>query len=365
MSAEPIAPPVEEEAAADQPATVGRRNRRFSPARLLEVHSLLLLSLLLFLVFSLLLPSTFPTAFNIRSILGTKAIIAFLALAVMVPLAAGQFDLSVGYALGLTQVLVIGLQTKSDIAWPIAVLLVILVGALIGLVNGLLVTVAKIDSFIATLATGTFVYGLSSWYTGGIQIVGALPHSYTQIANIQVTEFLPLPALFVLAAALVLYVVLEFLPTGRRLYALGANPRAAELVGVPARRYIICSFVSAGVLVGIAGAILGAQLQAGVPGLGPEYLLPAFVAALLGATSVRPGRVNVWGTVIAVLLLAIGIAGLQQLGAKFFVEPLFNGATLAIAVGLAGFASRQRLRRGASDPQQGGAPARPGGGMST
>src|SRR6185312_560992 len=116
MSAEPIAPPVEEEAAADQPATVGRRNRRFSPARLLEVHSLLLLSLLLFLVFSLLLPSTFPTAFNIRSILWTKAIIAFLALEVIVPLAASHSAPSARYALRPTQVLVTGLQTTCDIA---------------------------------------------------------------------------------------------------------------------------------------------------------------------------------------------------------------------------------------------------------
>jgi ribose transport system permease protein len=323
------------------------------------VHSLLILAIVFFVVFSLLLPDTFPTTFNIRSILGTKSVTALLALAVMIPLAAGQFDLSVGYGLGLTSVLVVGLQVKSGVDWPIAVIAAILAGACIGLVNGLLVTVARIDSFIATLATGTFVYGLTNWYTDGVQVAGPLPHAFTQIANTNLTDFFPLPALIVLIAAVILYVVLEYKPTGRRLYALGANPRAAELVGVPPRRYIICSFVAAGVLVGIAGSILGAQLQAGQPDLGPEYLLPAFVGALLGATSVRPGRVNVWGTLIAVVLLAIGISGLQQLGAQFFVEPLFNGGTLAIAVGLAGFAARRRLRRGAEpvDDDGGGAMA--------
>ncbi len=323
----------------------GQRGR-LSPVHLLEVHSLLILTVLFFLVFSLLKPATFPTAFNVRSILGTKSVTAFAALAVMVPLAAGQFDLSVGYALGLTHVLAVGLQIKAGVAWPVAVVVAILVGSLIGLVNGLLVTLVRIDSFIATLATGTFVFGLTNWYTGGVQVAGALPTTFTDIANKSLTSFFPLPALFVLVAAVALYVVLEYLPTGRRLYALGANRRAAELVGVPARRYVIGSFVTAGSLVGIGGAILASQLQAGQPDLGPEYLLPAFVGALLGATSVRPGRVNVWGTLTAVLLLAVGIAGLQQLGANFFVEPLFNGSTLAIAVGLAGFAARRRILRG-------------------
>jgi ribose transport system permease protein len=325
-----------------------KRRGRFAPVRLLEVHSLLILAVLFFVVFSLLLPDTFPTTFNIRSILGTKSVTALLALAVMVPLAAGQFDLSVGYGLGLTSVLAVGLQVKSGVAWPVAVIAAIVAGVLIGVVNGVLVTVARIDSFIATLATGTFVYGLTNWYTGGVQVAGPLPHGFTEIANTNLTDFFPLPALIVLIIALVMYVVLEYLPSGRRLYALGANPRAAELVGVPSRRYVICSFATAGLLVGIGGAILGSQLQAGQPDLGPEYLLPAFVGALLGATSVRPGRVNVWGTLIAVLLLAIGISGLQQLGAQFFVEPLFNGSTLAIAVGLAGFAARRRLRSGAA-----------------
>jgi len=145
--------------------------------------------------------------------------------------------------------------------------------------------------------------------------------------------------------SVVLYAVLEYLPIGRRLYALGANPRMAELVGIPARQYTIAAFVASGVLSGVAGVILGAQLEAGQPDVGSSYLLPAFVGALLGATSFTPGRVNVPGTLVSVLLLAVGIAGLQQLGAQFYVQYLFNGATLALAVGLAGFAARRRTAR--------------------
>ena len=316
--------------------------RPWNLSRLVTTYSLLILIVLVTALFSFLLPRTFPTAFNIRSILGTQSVIALLALAVMTPLAAGQYDLSVGFVLGIAEMFVIGLQANSHLAWPLALLLAIALGGLIGLVNGVLVTAAKIDSFIATLASGTFAFGVTNWYSNGQQIAGLVPDAFANIANYSFAGYLPLPAIIVLVVAAIMYVVLEYLPVGRRLYALGANPRMAELVGIPAQKYIVGSFIASGLLSGVAGVILGAQLQAGQPDIGSTYMLPAFVGALLGATSFTPGRVNVPGTVVSVLLLAVGIAGLQQLGSQFYVQYLFNGATLALAVGLAGFASRRR-----------------------
>lgn len=331
------------------PAEGGRAPAGFAPrlglSRLLTTYSLLILTALLILGFSLLLPRTFPTEFNVRSILGTQSVIALLALAVMIPLAAGQYDLSVGFVLGIAGMMVIGLQIDQHFPWPLAVVAALALGGLIGSCNGLLVTVARIDSFIATLASGTFSFGITNWYSNGQQIAGLLPTPFTDIANVSFAGYIPLPAVIVAAVAVLLYVVLEYMPVGRRLYALGANPRMAELVGIPARGYTIASFASSGVLAGAAGVILGAQLQAGQPDVGSSYLLPAFVGALLGATSFTPGRVNVPGTLVSVLLLAVGIAGLQQLGAMFYVQYLFNGATLALAVGLAGYAARRRTAR--------------------
>lgn len=327
--------------AAPRPAIAGR----LSPSKLLTSYSLLILTALLIIGFSLLLPRTFPTEFNIRSILGTQSVIALLALAVMIPLAAGQYDLSVGFVLGITAMSVIGLQVSQHLPWPVAVVAALAVGGFVGLVNGLLVTVARIDSFIATLASGTFAFGITNWYSNGQQIAGILPTAFTGIANVSFLGYVPLPAVIVAVIASAIYVALEYMPIGRRLYALGANPRMAELVGIPARQYTIASFVASGLLAGAAGVILGAQLQAGQPDIGSSYLLPAFVGALLGATSFTPGRVNVPGTLVSVLLLAVGIAGLQQLGAEFYVQYLFNGATLALAVGLAGFAARRRTAR--------------------
>jgi ribose/xylose/arabinose/galactoside ABC-type transport system permease subunit len=120
--------------------------------------------------------------------------------------------------------------------------------------------------------------------------------------------------------------------------------RAAELVGIPRGSYTVGAFMASGLLTAFAGILIASRFQVGQANIGPEYLLPSFVGALLGATTVKPGRVNIWGTIIAVLLLAIGISGIQQLGGAFYVEPLFNGLTLIIAVGLAGYASRRRMR---------------------
>jgi ribose transport system permease protein len=119
------------------------------------------------------------------------------------------------------------------------------------------------------------------------------------------------------------------------------------LTGIPSRRLVISAFVASGAIVGVAGVVLAARLQVGQSAVGPEFLLPAFVGALLGSTTIRPGRVNALGTLLAVLVLAIGIAGLQQLGGGFYVEPIFQGASLILSVGLAGYAARRR-RHGSS-----------------
>lgn len=314
-------------------------------SRLVATQGLLMLCVLLVIVFGVMLPNTYLTAFNVRSVLGTQSVTALLALGVMIPLAAGHYDLSIGYALGMVEVLTIGLQLNNDLSWPIAITVALGAALLVGLANGILVAFAKIDSFIATLAVGTFVYGLTNWYSGGQQIAGTLPSSFKNIANVSFVGLIPFPVIVVAVLATALYAVLEHLPAGRRLYALGANPRMAELIGVPTRRYVIASFVACGAFVGVGGIVLASQLQAGQPDIGPSYLLPAFVGALLGATSVKPGRVNVAGTIIAVILIAVGVAGLQQLGSSFYYQYLFNGATLAIAVGMAGWAARRREAR--------------------
>ncbi|MEY9325552.1 ABC transporter permease [Sinorhizobium fredii] len=309
--------------------------------RFLPVYGLVVLTLLLIVLFSLLLPQTFPTVLNVRSIISDKAIIAILSLAAMIPMASGRIDLTVGYGIVLWHILAISLQTMFGVPWPIAVLIVLLLGALTGFLNGLLVEVARIDSFIATLGTGTILYALALWHTGGRQVVGVLPEGFYALNGTMLLG-LPITGFYVLVLALVLWLVLEYLPIGRYVYAIGANPKAAALNGIPVRRFVIGAFVSSGTLAALAGVLLASKLRIGQASVGLEYLLPALVGAFLGSTTIKPGRVNVWGTMIGVIILAVGISGIQQIGGSFFVEPLFNGVTLLVAIGIAGYAQRRR-----------------------
>src|SRR5690606_27535556 len=153
---------------------------------------------------------------------------------------------------------------------------------------------------------------------------------------------IPLSVLYVLVVTAVLWIVFEYLPVGRNLYVIGSNPPAAELVGISRNTYVLLAYTASGSLVGFNGIVLASRLHVAQSSVGVDYLLPAFTAAMLGATTIRPGRVNAIGTVLAVLLLAAAVAGLQQLGARFYVEALFNGTMLLLAVGLALYATRRR-----------------------
>ncbi|WP_094463309.1 ABC transporter permease [Pannonibacter phragmitetus] len=309
--------------------------------RLAPTYGLVILMFGLIILFSILLPNTFPTMLNLRSILSDKAIIALLSLAAMIPMVAGRIDLTVGYGIVLWHILAISLQTVYGLPWPMAIGIVLVLGIATGILNGILVEVARIDSFIATLGTGTILYALALWHTGGRQMVGQLPDAFYAINGTFIFG-LPITAFYVLAITLMMWVVLEYTPVGRYLYAIGANQRSAELNGIPTRKFVIGAFLTSGLMTALAGVLLASKLRIGQASVGLEFLLPALVGAFLGSTTIKPGRVNVWGTIVGVMILAAGISGIQQFGGSFWVEPLFNGTTLLIAIGIAGYAQRKK-----------------------
>lgn len=335
-------------ATTNSPVTAPARPPRRGGGNVVGSYGLPILAVAVFVLFAVLLPSTFPTGGNLRSILVNQSIPAILALGATIPIVTGRFDLSIGYGIGLAHVVAMWLLVTHGVPWPVVAVVVLIGGVVVGLINGALVEFGQIDSFIATLGTGSVLYALTGWITGGGRIVpgiGGLPPAFTDLTNSELL-FLPITFWYVLVIVVVLWLTLEYLPAGRYLYVVGANPRAADLVGIRRRRVVIGAFIGSGVVTAFAGVLLAAQQQIGDPSAGQSYLLPAFVGALLGSTTIKPGRANAIGTLVAVAILAIGLSGLQQLGAAFWVTPLFNGLTLLAAVGLAGFASRRRQRAG-------------------
>jgi ribose transport system permease protein len=179
------------------------------------------------------------------------------------------------------------------------------------------------------------------WHTGGRQVVGQLDPGFYAINGTFIMG-LPITGFYVLAITIAMWLVLEYTPIGRYLYAIGANPKAAELNGIPNRKFVVGAFITSGLLTALAGVILASKLRIGQASVGLEYLLPALVGAFLGSTTIKPGRVNVWGTIVGVAILAVGISGIQQFGGSFWVEPMFNGVTLLVAIGIAGYAQRRK-----------------------
>lgn len=330
-------------------ATAARRApaRRRSSGSFIGTYGLLVLAVLLFGVFAILMPGTFLTQANLNSILGANSIPAILALGAMIPIATGKFDVSIGYALGMAHVLMMVLVVNG-VNWVLSALIVLVLLTLVGIVNGLLVELGRIDSFVATLGTGSVLYAITGAITNGARVVptgSGLPDGFTDLYDTKLLG-VPIAAWYVTVIAVILWVVLERLPLGRYFYVLGSNQRAADLIGLPTRRYSVYAFAACSFLVGVAGVLLASQQQIGNPSVGSEYMLPAFVAALLGSTVIKPGRPNAAGTIVAVVTLAIGLAGIGQLGANFWVNPLFNGITLLIAVGLAGWSARRKIMAG-------------------
>ncbi|MFI5060511.1 MAG: ABC transporter permease [Actinomycetales bacterium] len=316
--------------------------------KLFTVYGMVVLTALLFAIFAVAAPATFATLLNFQLLASSKSVLLILALAVTLPMVAGKIDLSIGYGVGLWQVMALLWQLQG-IDYRLVILMCVAGGAVVGLVNALLIELAQVDAFIATLATAQVIYAITYWTTGGRQVTDNTGIRASAFDSLGTWSLGPVPGVFIIALVIagMIWVILEYLPMGRYLYAVGANPKAAELTGVHRRRYIVGAMVASGVLTAVAGILLSSR-QAGVAqaNIGPEYLLPALAAAFLGSTTIKPGRVNALGTVLGVLIATIGISGLEQLlPGQFFLEPLFNGLTLVAAITIASLASRRRLGR--------------------
>ena len=294
------------------------------------------------ILFSVIETETFATTSNLRTILLTQSVLAVLAIAAMLPLVIGEFDLSVGANLGLAAILVTGLPSKQGLGLVPAIIVTLAVASGIGVFNGLLVAKVRINAFIATLGVGTVISGVVLWYTNGTTIFENLPPGLTDFAHGKVIG-IPTPVIGLAVITLIVYYLLENTPFGRYLHAIGGSREAARLSGLNVDAYTIITFTLTGLLCGIAGIMESAQLGAGNPNVGPSFLLPAFAAAFLGATTIKLGSFNVLGTIIAVFTIATGITGLELMGVPAYVEAVFSGTALILAVTITRYLHREAI----------------------
>lgn len=294
-------------------------------------------------VFSIWKPSSFFTWDNFKATFTSQAVVLMVALGAMVPLIVGEFDLSVGANAGLGAIFAVGFCDMQHIAPGVSILLAVLICTGVGVLNGLIVTRLKVNSFVATLGVGTAIAGFGGLYTHQLDLQSA-PAGLESIGRTTVFS-LPMTVIVAILVAIGLLIVLQYLPLGRQLLAVGSNRRAAELTGIPADLRVVLAFAAAGLIVGIGGALYGANLGAASNSTGPTLLLPAFAGAFLGSTTILPGRFNVLGTVVGVLLLAFTVSGLEIVGVAPWIEPVVQGGALIGAVALSSWAIRARLAR--------------------
>jgi ribose transport system permease protein len=296
------------------------------------------------IIFSILAPSTFPTVATVKQVLDNNAITALAALCIIIPLSAATFDLSFAYTMSLSGVTAAHLVVSNHMNVWLAMVLAIGVALVIGLINGFVIVVMHVDSFIGTLGTGFLVQAFITLVTGDNPIVSTqLNGAFTTLSQGTIGGFV-YAVYWALGLAILLWVFMEYSATGRRLYATGFNIEAARLAGVRVDRLRFGALMASAGLAGFAGVMLASSLSSGGPTAGTSYLLPAFAAAFVGAIQFKRDRFNSWGTIVAVVMLGTGGVGLGLVSSAAWPADMFTGTVLVVALAATGLQQRNLLR---------------------
>lgn len=315
----------------------GTKGRSFSFG--LDRFSGLYLFCLFVLIFGVWKPHLFLTTSTLHSVASDQVIVAMFAIGVLAPLATGTYDLSIGATANLSAIVVVWLQDAYNFRPAEAILVAVLAALVVGVVNGFIVVRLRVSSFIATLGTASIVTAVQTMVAGSSQPLPPTSTAWTNITQTQVGGF-QVVVLYMLVLAVLFWWMLDHTPPGRYLFAVGGNYEAARLAGIKVDKWVWLSLVTSAGVCGIAGILFASQNGPSLT-FGSALLLPAYAAAFLGTTQLKPGRFNVWGTLIGVFVLATGVQGLQYVTGAQWLDDMFNGVALIVAVAFATW--RQRI----------------------
>lgn len=310
---------------------------------------LLVVSILIYSFWGGDVSATFNTSASWQNILSSQSVTGVLTLGILLTLVSGNFDLSIGNICGLSSVMTAAAYSHWHMPLVVGLLMGVAIGGAVGGMNGFLSTTLRVDPFIITLGTASIILGFIDWYTHGQAIINGIPSS---LINFGRERLIGIPDItWVLAGvALLIYYLLEHTPYGRSLHAIGSNRAAAKLVGIRVERTITSAFALTGSFAGIAGVLLLANTGSGNPTIGPTFTLAALASAFLGAVSFKVGRLNVAGTLVAIFFLGINITGLTYAGVANWINEVFTGLTLILAVALAAVLNKERKAKRATGP---------------
>jgi simple sugar transport system permease protein len=325
-------------------------------ARLAYRYGLLVVLVALLVWFSTAKPR-FRQWDNALIILQSVAIVAIVALGVTVSMAAGGFDLSVGANVSFVVMVTALVMIRYDLSGATAIVAGLLAGLLVAVVNTLLIVVARVPDLIATLGTLFIFQGFALIITSGKSVSVGMPIGDGEVATGQFADWyrelgngdvlsIPIPVLFLFVIAVLVYVFLTHTRWGRAQYAIGGNPAAARLAGIPVQRYRALAYVISGLLAAIGGILLSARLGRGDIGAGNAYLLQAVAATLIGFAVLGANRPNAVGTVVGALFVGVLFNGLTMFNVPYYAQDFIQGVllvlTLVVTYTLSGRVPRSR-----------------------
>lgn len=320
-------------------ALAGREAASRRVVGFLSKYGTLAALVIMIVAFSIIAPANFPTVSNVINIVNQASLTAIISAGLTVPLIVGEFDLSIGYLASFAGVLVTGLMVNQHLPVWAAVLVVLLTGAVVGLVNGALVTKARVNAVIATLGVGTVLVGLNFAYSAGIPIAGGVPDAFLMIAFGKVFG-IPDDILIMLFVLAILWITLNRADIGQQIQAVGGNTEASRLSGIRVDRVKTLAFVAASICAALTGILLASLIGSGSTSAGDSYLLDAFAAVFLGSVTLRDGEFHIVGTLIGVLIIAVIFNGLALFGAPTATQYVVKGLILVAAVALSSIARR-------------------------
>ncbi|WP_102108625.1 ABC transporter permease [Oceaniglobus roseus] len=314
--------------------------------RLFERYALLVVWALLILGFSIALPNSFPRWGNFSILFASYAPAALLALAIIIPLTSGDYDLSVGAVMTLSSCLIAVLNAWMGLPILLCLVLAVLAGVAVGLFHAFFIVYVRIPSLVVTLGSTSLISGIVQWFTKSSTIGGIDNALIMSVVGGRLFG-VPYAFYYAFAAVVVLWYIFDYTPLGRRLLFVGRGREVARLNGIAVERVRVGALVASSVVASCAGILYAGVLGSADPYSGLNYLLPAFAAAFLGSTTIMPGRFNPWGAMVAVYFLGTGITGLTMLGIPLWVTNVFNGGALILAVTIS------QLTRGREAPDIG------------
>jgi len=316
----------------------------FKSGNLLERIALPLAWAALIVAFGVMRPTSFLTWSNFGSMFGSQAVLVVLTLALLLVLRTGDYDLSIASVMTMSSMMVGVLNVQHGIPIVLAVLAALSMGLVVGFLSGAIAILVEIDPLIVTLGMGTLLQGIVLWISNSEPVSGISSDLVTWVVGTSVLG-IPVEFYYGLGLAIILWYLFERTPLGRRMLFVGRNREVARLTGIRVNYVRWGALTATGLISAFAGVLYAGTTGAADATSGLSYLLPAWAAAFLGATTIIPGQFNPWGAFIAVYFLVTGINGLAILGVQTFVQSLFYGGALIIAVTLSQLARRRATHR--------------------